>query len=208
MGAVFRPVGARVNSTTVDPTTAADAGAGYRVGDMWFNTATGNAFYATDVSSGAAVWRHIPRNLGSSAVAASAPANTSENILATITIPAGAMGLNGILRILAVWTCTNNANVKTVRARFSGIGGTIFATGSMASSVSLRQFTQFANRGVANSQVGGSSAHNVQFTTTTNAAITASVDTSAVTTIVLTAEKATAGDTLTLESYLVELILP
>lgn len=148
------------------------------------------------------------RILGASATAVATPADTSENILATITVPAGAMGLNGIIRILAVWTCTNNANVKTVRARFSGIGGTIFATGSMASAVSLRQFTQFANRGVSNSQVGGSSAHNVQFTNTTNAAITAAVDTSAATTIVLTAEKATAGDTLTLESYSVELILP
>lgn len=148
------------------------------------------------------------RVLGASAVAVSGAADTAENILATVTIPAGAMGLNGVVRILAVWTCTNNANVKTARVRFSGIGGTVFATASMASQASLRQFTQFANRGAANSQVGGSSAHNVQFTVTTNAAITASVDTAAATTIVFTAEKATGGDTMTLESYLVELILP
>lgn len=148
------------------------------------------------------------RVLGASAVAVSGAADTNENILATITIPAGAMGLNGIIRIVHVWSCTNNSNVKTVRIRFSGIGGTIFATASMASQVSLRQFTQFANRGAANSQVGGSSAHNVQWAVTTNALITASVDTTAATTIVLTAEKATGGDTVTLESYLCELILP
>lgn len=148
------------------------------------------------------------RVLGASAAAVNAPGDTAENILATVTVPAGAMGTNGIIRILAVWSCTNNANVKTARVRFSGIGGTIFATASMASQVSLRQFTQFANRNATNSQVGGSSAHNVQFTVTTNAAITASVDTTAATTIVLTAEKATGGDTMTLESYSCELIIP
>jgi hypothetical protein len=71
--------------------------------------------------------------LGASAVAVSGAADTNENILATITIPAGAMGLNGILRVYADYTVTNNANAKTLRVRLSGIGGTVLDSKNAAS---------------------------------------------------------------------------
>jgi hypothetical protein len=45
------------NFTAVtDPTVNDDTGDGYVVGSQWFNTATGAAFRATDVTLGAAVW--------------------------------------------------------------------------------------------------------------------------------------------------------
>ena len=149
--------------------------------------------------------------LGASAVAVSGPADTNENILATVTIPAGAMGLNGILRVYHAWTVTSSGNNKILRVRFGGIGGTGFATNTLTTSVSAVGITHIANRGVANSQVGPSNASSIfQGVTsgTGNALTTSSIDTSAATTLVLTGQKASAGETLTLESYLCELILP
>jgi hypothetical protein len=147
------------------------------------------------------------RILGASAVAVSGPADTSENILATINIPAGAMGLNGILRVTTQWTVNNNANVKAARARLGGIGGTDFLGANIASTLSMRAETQIANRGVANSQVGFG-VGTTFFGTLNGAAVTGAIDTSAATTLVITAAKATAGDTMTLEQYLVELLRP
>lgn len=41
----------------------------------------------------------VPYILAASAVAAPTTGDTSENTLATVTIPAGALGANGIIRI-------------------------------------------------------------------------------------------------------------
>lgn len=147
------------------------------------------------------------RVLGASAVAVSGAADTNENILATINIPAGAMGLNGILRFETIWSHTNGANNKTGRVRLGGIGGTVFYNFTNTTTGGNRDNRQIANRGAANSQVcwgsGNSPWGNASSPTTTG-----TIDTSAATTLVITGQKASAGDTLTLESYLVELILP
>jgi hypothetical protein len=145
--------------------------------------------------------------LGASATAVSAGANTTENELASVTVPGGAMGTRGMLRVTSLWTVTNNANAKTPRVRFSGLAGTQYAAPSMASVVSLHDVRVIANRGATNSQVGGNGGTNT-YGTTANALITSAVDTTADTTVKLTGQKGVSGDTLTLEMYLVELILP
>lgn len=117
------------------------------------------------------------------------------------------MGLNGILRYRFRWSQTNNANVKTARLRLSGIGGTDFWTGQNLASQALYMFDgHIVNVNSASVQkgmalLGASSMSN-------SAAVAGAIDTSAATTLVATIQKATAGDTVTLESYLVELILP
>lgn len=148
------------------------------------------------------------RILGASAVAVSGPADTSENILATITVPAGAMGLNGILRVRALWSHTNSANNKTLRIRLGGVGGTQFLAIVPTTTASAITDTTIQNRGAANSQVGSVAALVASFGTTSGALATGAIDTSVATTLVLTGQKASAGETITLESYLVELILP
>lgn len=147
------------------------------------------------------------RILGSSAVAVSGAADTAENILATVTIPAGAMGLNGILRIYHNWTYTNSANNKTPRVRLGGIGGTVYASDVFTTTATWNDFRVIQNRGAANSQVGSKSSSGI-FASSTAAAITSAIDTSAATTLVFTAQKATGAETMTLEQYMVELILP
>ena len=144
--------------------------------------------------------------LGASAVAASGAADTNENTLATVTIPAGAMGLNGILRVTSLWSYTNSVNNKTLRIRLGGIGGTSYLAVTATTSSLFADVREIANRGAANSQVTKSSG--VQFGTSSGAVVTGAIDTTAATTLVLTGQKASAGETLTLESYLVELILP
>lgn len=153
--------------------------------------------------------RYLPRILGASGVAVSGPADTSENILATITVPAGAMGLNGRLRWEAHWTFTNSANSKTCRVRFGGIGGSAYTSVAFTTTANFRDFKGLANRGASNSQISvadvfgpGSS-----FGGGTGTVVTSAIDTSAATTLVITGQKASAGETITLESYLVELIL-
>ena len=149
------------------------------------------------------------RILGASAVAVSGSADTNENTLATINVPAGAMGLNGILRISTLWTMTNSANNKTCRIRFSGAAGTQFYAQTFTTVATLAATYSIANRNSASSQLG-----NVQspspvggLGSMTGAFQTGAIDTSAATSVVITGTKASAGEVLTLESYLVELIV-
>ena len=144
------------------------------------------------------------RALCSSAVAVSGAADTNENTLATCTVPGGSMGVNGQLRVTALWTVNNNANAKTVRIRFGGASGTAYSAIGLASLVSRLDIRVIANTGAANSQVGGQSGSDT-YASTANALTTSAVDTSASTTIVFTCQKATAGDTCTLSGYTVEL---
>jgi len=145
--------------------------------------------------------------LGQSAVAVSGGADTNENILATITVPAGAMQEDGRIRITCSFTVNNNGNAKTVRVRFSGIGGTIYKSASLTLVLSAKFVVEIQNRNSEASQVGSASAASTHsgLEPSTAALVTSAVDTSVATTIVITAQKAVAGDTMTLESYLVEL---
>lgn len=141
--------------------------------------------------------------LAQSAVAVSCPVDATEDILATINVPAGLLGPNGAVRVSAQWTLTNNANSKTLRVRFGGIGGTGYLNAVQASVAGGVSTVLIGNRGAANSQAGNAVITNTAAVATAQAG-TGAVDTAAATTLVITGQKATAGDTLTLESYLVE----
>lgn len=150
-----------------------------------------------------------PRILARSAVAVSCPADTSEDTLATITVPAGALGANGQLRIATLWSFTNNGNTKSTRIRYSGAAGTKYhETTNWTTQLAVAGSTTIANRNATNSQVGQTliSSTVASALNPATAPVTSAVDTTAATTVVITGQKATAGDALTLESYLVELI--
>jgi hypothetical protein len=135
-----------------------------------------------------------------SAVAVPLTGTTNETTLATITIPAGALGANGQLILEALWTHTNSANSKTVRAK---LGGSTLSTSVSTTSAAVVGRTRIANRNSASSQVAQAG-----FTdgTTGTAPNTAAVDTSAETTLTITGQLASSGETLTLESYAVFLL--
>ena len=130
--------------------------------------------------------------------------NTSENILATCTIPAGAMGLNGGLKIFSSWSCTNNANVKTMRVRLGGISGALLWSAAPTTSSYLRSTIYCGNAGVTNSQTV-TLVQEGDATVLSQAPFVLSVDTTPQLTIVFTGQKANAGDALTLHNAWAEL---
>lgn len=141
--------------------------------------------------------------LANSAVAVNGPNDTNENTLVTVSVPAGAMGANGVLRVTSLWTINNNANVKTARVRF---GGTAFHAIGLASLLSGQLVTIIRNRNSASSQVGFASGASTSFTSTTGANVTAAIDTASAANLTFTVQKATGTDTMTLESYEVEVL--
>lgn len=147
------------------------------------------------------------RIIGSSAVAVTNGATVTEDTFVTTNLAAGAMGTNGLLRVKTWWTVTNSVNNKTMRVRFSGGAGTIAASYVVTTAPSLVMVTEIQNANATGAQMmanfGLSSAgigiNNPQ---------RPSIDTSVATSVVITGQKALAGETITLESYIVELILP
>lgn len=133
--------------------------------------------------------------LGQSAVAASNTGGTTETTLATITIPAGAMGANGRIEVRALFSVTNSANTKTLRVRF---GGTTFASSAVTAVGSAPLLMNVANRNAANSQVG---TLGTGFGTASGAAITTAIDTTAAVNITITGQLGLGTEAITLESY-------
>lgn len=146
-----------------------------------------------------------PRIVAQSAVAVSGPADTAENVLATITVPGGAMGPNGAIRITSIWGFTNNVNAKTPRLRIGGPAGTILWAPAAASIAVLTAHRYIFNRGAQNSQVAAPTDVN-GYGTSTGALVTSAVDTAQDFTLVLSGQKATGGDTLRLDAYSVEVL--
>ena len=145
--------------------------------------------------------------IAASAVGVSAPADTSEDILATITIPAGALGANGGVRIKSAWTLTSSGNNKTVRARLGGISGTVFQSVTYTTVANAITESAFHNRNSASTQMF------FHLSTRATDAIynlygysTMAQNTANALDIVLTAQKASGGETMTLEYYTVDML--
>lgn len=147
----------------------------------------------------------MPTLVAASFTTVSGAADANENILATVTIPAGALGTTGVARVKAAFSFTNSGNAKTMRIRYSGIGGTIYGTVALTNQLYTEMTVHIGNKGATNSQGGG-------YTELRNAAlsqdysITSAVDTTAATTVVITGQKAVAGETLTLVGYTAEIL--
>lgn len=139
------------------------------------------------------------RVLAQSAVAVPHTGDTTEAVLASVTVPAGLMGPNGRVEIFAHWSCSNNANNKTFAVKF---GGASYLAAVQTATASVRVDVYVANRNANNSQVGHGNTLN-SFGATANAKVTSAVDTGADVIVQITGTLANAGDTITLESYIV-----
>jgi archaellum component FlaF (FlaF/FlaG flagellin family) len=147
--------------------------------------------------------------LAQSNTAVSCPADTNEDTLATITIPANAMGPQGKVRLRTYWSYTNSANNKTFRIRYSGGAGTVLFTSTRTTSLTNDIQIELMNLGATNSQQTSAAIEITGAAITFAAPVTGlAVDTTAATTIVITGQKATAGETLTLTGYTAELVRP
>lgn len=146
--------------------------------------------------------------LGASGVAASITGTTDETALATITLAAGTMGRYDQLRIASSWTYTNSANNKNLRVRLGGISGTVCMNYTLTTTATLVDERRISNRGSLSSQVVSASngGQTGGFGSSTSTLAAPAVNTAVATTLVLTGQLANTGETITLESFLVELI--
>lgn len=143
--------------------------------------------------------------LAQSGVAASVTGTTTPTVLAAITVPAGALGPNGCLRVTTQWSYTNNANNKTLGIT---LGGTSFMASIQSTTNGLQYQTNIRNRGAQNSQVGYGATAGGSFTATGVVPTTGAVDTTQSQVLNLTATLGTSTDTATLEGYTVEILNP
>lgn len=133
---------------------------------------------------------------------------TSETNQAAIRIPGNTLGPNGSVRLNLLWTCTSSANSKTVTLRWTTTAGSVTGGGPVGTSSqttvgSMNGVLSIRNAGAANSQVGFASVL-APYGTNAGNAITNNVDTTLDTFINVNGTLASAGDTLTLLGYTIE----
>lgn len=141
-----------------------------------------------------------------SAVASSHTGSTAEVALATFTIPANLLGANGRVRLMTIWSRNSGgAGNANYRIRYSGTSGTQYANVALTTgNLSAMHQVMIANRNATNSQVGATTGATGGWGPSGVAPVTSAVDTTAATTLVLQGQLANSGDTVTLESYLLE----
>lgn len=143
--------------------------------------------------------------IAQSGAAVSHTGDAAEFTLATIPIPAGTLGANGQLRLWTVWSVTNSANNKILRAR---VGATAIQSVTLTTTLTAQLYYALYNRGVTNSQVGFVNFTSSPFGTNTNAVNTYALDFSQAQTLTITGQLANSGETVALEAYCVEVLNP
>ena len=122
--------------------------------------------------------------------------------LVNVTVPGGAMGVNGRLICKeALWSNNNSANNKIPKTKYAGqVIQHGIAGNPLTTLTACRVFSSISNRGTATSNVFNPY---IIFGTTNSTAYT-ELDTSVDQSLVFTAQLATATDYLVLESFIVE----
>jgi hypothetical protein len=143
----------------------------------------------------------VERIIGNSSAGVAHTGDILSTVVATVTIPAGAMGANGYIVAEALWSAgANNANAKTCAIRF---GGTVVSNVGLASQLANHVTARVSNRTVVNSQVAQA------ITTTgwgnqTTGPVTSAENTANAVDVTFTIQLGVNTDTVTLESYLVK----
>lgn len=133
--------------------------------------------------------------------AQASPADTNENLIASVTLPGNVLGKHGCVKITTVWTLTSSANNKTIATKF---GATAVCSNVHTTVAGVRQEIILGNAGATNSQIASSIA--VTPAAIIGAETTAAIDTTADVVIGFYATKASAGETATLKAYTIEVM--
>jgi hypothetical protein len=135
--------------------------------------------------------------------------SVAETALATVRIPQKTMGAAGRLRVNTLWSFTNSSNAKTIRIRFGGMSGTVFhSENPLTSQRAIRIITDIENRDAANAQVG-KPVDVYGYGPSTNVPVTSAIDTNNNDVdLCFTGQLANSGETISLEAYHVELLMP
>lgn len=132
---------------------------------------------------------------------------TAETAMASITIPGGALGPNGVIQVQVLATWTKSTNLKTVRIRYPGLGGESYYAPQISAATSGTTNGRpvlIRNRNNTGSQIGEARAVAVGGNQTDP--VTSTADTTQDTSLVITGELANAGEQITIESYIVQIL--
>lgn len=146
-----------------------------------------NATTARAAAASLGTW-HV---LCQSAVSVTTAADTTENTAYTCSVPAGAMGTNGRVKITALTASDGASGIKTIRIKF---GGTTYLSYSLASNLSSQNMVMVRNRNSAASQVGFQSTDPIAFRTSNAAVVTSTENTANAVDVVLTCQKAAGAE--------------
>lgn len=131
--------------------------------------------------------------------------DTTDRVGPLITVPAGAMTANAVLRMSTGWSATNNADLKTATIK---VGATAIIPGmTLASTLAVEAQHTLRNQGVVNSQVGVPNAATFfGITSATSARIFTSIDFSSSQNLSVVIGHGTATDNAILEGYMFEIL--
>lgn len=177
---------------------------------------SGKTATVTDIGvTGRSAWRSDGTRWGpvggqllhyNSGAAVSAPGDVNENVLITVTLRGGSLGLSGGIEAVVDLSLTSNANAKTLRWRLGGLSGTVISSLNAASKSADLCFMYFSNRGSASAQKIAT--WDIFTNATYQNSSTTAVDTTQSIDLVLTMQKASAGDTVTVNQALIRQIGP
>lgn len=168
--------------------------------------------YVTDIGTGGSYWASNGVTwslvggqcvLWSTAIAQ--PAHTGTLTVTPIiqkVIPGGLLGLNGCLKVEQKWSCTNNTNLKIAYLYY---GGATQSGVGFTNTNSQGVRTSMQNRGVSNSQISNNGSVLGTSNGTSNWLIS-STNSLIDQTLTISASIANVADSMTLESYQIELV--
>lgn len=169
------------------------------------SSTTAGTIYNNTYTSGSPVVPASPTAFATTGPGAYTQTTGADVSLFTATVPANLMGLYGGVRSHAQATSNNSVGVKTVRMFLGGTGGSNYATGTNTTNVTLTDFRTILNKGVTNRQSATSSAASWSGLGSIGGSVaSSSIDTTAATTLVYTAQLATATDYCLFNVVLVE----
>jgi len=142
--------------------------------------------------------------LAAGASALSHTGNTNETSLVTYSLAANTLKVGGMIRITCLWSYTNSSNNKTLKVKF-GSANPLNLT--VTTTASLLRHVHVFQRG-ASSQTFFSVNNTTGVGVSAGAISTSAIDTTSAVTIDFTATLANAGETITLEYYLIEMTQP
>lgn len=120
--------------------------------------------------------------------------------MASITVPGGLMGPNGILEVFHMWTYTNSANNKAIIVRMNGPSGTAFFSRGEQTTTFHQALTIIRNNNSVSAQKGPVISLSGGFGTSTGTESTGAINTGNNFDIYASAQLTNTGETITLQN--------
>lgn len=176
-------------------------------------TPVGAQFRATDMGNATftntgTYWRPIGGaiTLAQLATPASVTGTTTETALATVVVPGGLLGASGVLRVTPAFTLPSNANNKTLSLRLGGQLASQYVITTV--SAGLQMLLHIRNRTASTQVSSNAGAGSIGLGSGGVGFGALTVDTTVDQPLIISATLGSAADTVTLESYSVEALVP